>query len=284
MNIDGKVVLITGASSGIGRELARTVISMRAKVALVARNGGALEDLAEELSRAAAEAPKAAGAETPLPALAAQADVTDRPSVDRAVAATLAHFGRLDVLVNCAGVGLFGPLETMSMGNFDAVVKTNLHGAVNCIQAALPALKESRGMVVNISSGLSMRALPFLSAYAGTKAMLNAISDGLRLEIAPYGIRVINYCPPATDSGFDVRSLTEPSFAGIGFEGMKTAKTADVARDIARAIRTERLRVGGGFFKVMNALAPKVLDRMFSGMVSRISSSSAAASRGGEPK
>lgn len=82
------------------------------------------------------------------------------------------------------------------MDDFDTLVKTNLHGVLNVIHAALPALKKSRGIIVNVSSALSMRALPFLAAYAGTKSMLNALSDGMRLELAPYGIRVLTYCPP----------------------------------------------------------------------------------------
>jgi NAD(P)-dependent dehydrogenase (short-subunit alcohol dehydrogenase family) len=269
MNISGKVALITGASSGIGRELSRILIAGGAKVALVARSAKTLEDLAVELSLAGAETPRAIRAKDPKAAIAAPADVTDRGAIQRAVAATVSHFGRLDILVNCAGIGYFGPVETMPMEDFDRVVKTNLYGLINTVQAALPALKESRGILVNVSSGLAMRALPFLSAYAGTKSMVNALSDGMRLELAPHGIRVINYCPPATDTGFDARSLKGPGVGGMSFKGMKTAKTIDVAQDIARSIRTEKIRVGGGFFRVMNALAPKMLDRMFSGMVKR---------------
>jgi NAD(P)-dependent dehydrogenase (short-subunit alcohol dehydrogenase family) len=277
MNISGKVALITGASSGIGRELARILVSKHAKVALLARNEKSLEALASELSLAGAETPRAIRANDPKAALAVPADVTDRAAVDRAVSAIMTQFGRLDILVNCAGIGLFGPVETMSMENYDRVLRTNLHGPINCIQAALPALKQSRGMIVNVSSGLAMRALPFLSAYAGTKSALNALSDGMRLELAPCGIRVVNYCPPATDTGFDARSLKGPGTAGISFEGMKTAKTEDVAQDIARAISMEKLRVGGGFFRVMNALAPRMLDRMFRGMVDRMAPTTSSA-------
>jgi NAD(P)-dependent dehydrogenase (short-subunit alcohol dehydrogenase family) len=285
MNVNGKAVLITGASSGIGRELAWLLISRGAKVALLARSSKSLEDLAIELSLAGAETPRAIRGKDPSAALAVPADVRDRAAVDRAVAGAAAHFGRLDILVNCAGIGLFGPVETMRMEDFDTVVKTNLYGAVNTVQAALPELKKSRGMIVNVSSDLSMRSLPFLSAYAGTKSALNALSDGMRLELAPYGIRVINYCPSMTDTGFDRRSLKGPGLAEMGFKGMKTAKTADVALGILRAVRRERPRVGGGFFRVMNAAAPRLLDRMFAGMAERMSAaSSEVTSPGGESR
>jgi NAD(P)-dependent dehydrogenase (short-subunit alcohol dehydrogenase family) len=184
--------------------------------------------------------------------------------VERAVAACLTHFGAIDVLVNCAGVGYFGPVETMPIESFDAVVKTNLHGMVNVTQAALPALKKSRGIIVNVSSGLAMRALPFLSAYAGTKSMLNALSDGMRLELAPYGIRVLTYCPPHTDSGFDQRSLKGAGMEKAALREVgRQARTEAVAAGIAEAIGRERWRTGGRTLLIMNALAPRLVDRMF---------------------
>ncbi len=269
MDVNGKTIFITGASSGIGRELARILVTRGAKVALLARQSKILEDLAIELSLAGAETPRAIKSRDPKAALAVPADVTDKAAVERAVAAALTHFGRLDVLVNCAGVGYFGPVETMKMEDFDAVVKTNLYGIVNTIQAALPALKVSRGIIVNVSSALAMRALPFLSAYAGTKSALNALSDGMRLELARYGVRVLNYCPPATDTGFNARSIKGAGAPDARVGKMKMAKTEDVARDIARCIRAEKRRAGGGFFRIMNALAPRLLDLMFGGMAGR---------------
>jgi phosphomannomutase len=270
MDVSGKVVMITGASSGIGRELAHVLLARGSRLALLARSVKAVEDLAAELSLAGAEAPAALRSGSPQAALAAPADVTDRAAVDKAVAAALAHFGRIDVLVNCAGLGYFGPIETMSIEDFDRVVRTNLFGVINCTQSALPALRQSRGIIVNVSSGLAMRALPFLSAYAGTKSMLNALSDGLRLELAPDGIRVLTYCPPATDTDFDKKALKGPGMEKVSLEGRSSEKVGKVAHGIAEAIRTEKRRTGGGFFKVMNALAPKALDRMFSGMAARI--------------
>jgi len=198
------------------------------------------------------------------------ADVTDRGAVGEAVSTVRSRFGRIDALVNCAGLGYFGPIETMSMEDLDTVLRMNVHGLLNVTQADLPALKESRGIIVNISSGLSMRALPFLSAYAGTKSMVNAVSDGMRLELAPYGIRVLTFCPPATSTEFDRKALKGPGVEKVSMAGVKTAAVGKVAADIAAAIKTEKREAGGGFLKVMNALAPKLLDRMFAGMALRI--------------
>lgn len=264
MNVHSKVALITGASSGIGRALAWELVRRGAMVGLMARNRKALDDLAEELSLAGIEAPGAIkDNRKPKAAVALPADVADRAAVEHAVGACLTHFGSIDVLVNCAGVGYFGPVESMPMAGFDALVKTNLYGVVNVTQAALPALKKSRGIIVNISSGLAMRAIPYLSAYAGTKSMLNALSDGMRLELAPYGIRVLTYCPPHTDSGFDERSLKGTGMEKVAMSGGGHTRTETVAAGIAEAIHLEKRRTGGRAFLIMNALAPGLMDRMF---------------------
>ncbi len=268
MDVNGKVILVTGASSGIGRELARILSRRGASLALLARNVKALGDLAAELAATKASGTEGTGVEPA--ALPVPADITGRAAVEEAVRTVLSRFDRIDVLVNCAGLGYFGPIEAMLMEDLDRVVRTNVHGLLHVIQAALPALKESRGMIVNISSGLSMRALPFLSAYAGTKSMVNSVSDGLRLELAPYGIRVLTFCPPATDTEFDRKALKGPGLERVDLSGIKAAAAGTVAANIAAAIRAEKRETGGRFLKVMNALAPRLLDRMFAGMALRI--------------
>jgi short-subunit dehydrogenase len=258
MDFQGKVLLVTGASSGIGREVAALLAGRGAKLVLVARNGKALGELAAELGATGAEA---------LPVVA---DVTDRLALDAAVAAAVARFGRIDILVNNAGLGYFGPVETMSMDDFDRLMKTNLYGLVNATQAAMAELKKSRGMIVNVSSGLALRALPYLAAYSGTKAMVNALSDGLRLEVAPYGIRVLTFCPPAADTGFNERSIKGPGMEKAALGGMRMAGTAKVAADMVKAMAAEKRQVGGAFMRVTNFWAPRLMDRMFAGMVRRI--------------
>ena len=265
MKIEGSVCMITGASSGLGMHTARILADRGASTVLVARNIEALRRLAAQL--------EAAG----RPALAVQADVRDREALDAAVAAGAKRFGRIDLLMNNAGVGYFGPVETMSTDDLRRVTETNVFGLVEATQATLPELKKSRGMIINISSGLAYRALPLLTAYAAGKAMVNAISDGLRLELAPYGIRVLNYCPPAADSGFDARTIAGPGMDLMPRDGMHMAASEDVAADIVKCIQRERPRAGSSGLQIMNFLAPRLMDRIFSGLVRSYFESGAAA-------
>ena len=249
MKVSDKVVLITGASSGIGRELAVQLAALGAKLGLVARRKDLLESLARKL-----------GAER---ALAVQADVGSRAQVDLAVAAVKERFGRVDVLVNNAGVGYFGAIEAMPREKLELLLQVNVLGPVQMIQAALPHLKASRGMIVNVSSGLSKRALPFLSAYAGTKAMLDAISDGLRLELRGHGVRVLTYCPPEVATDFAANALTHELAGRQDERPRKKAPTPEVVRRIVAAMKAERREVVEGPLRLMNFIAPRLLDRIF---------------------
>jgi NAD(P)-dependent dehydrogenase (short-subunit alcohol dehydrogenase family) len=250
MDLTDKIVLVTGASSGIGRELARQLAARGAKLVLVARRQELLDSLVAEL-----------GAER---AVAARADVGDRAQVDAAIAVGQQRFGRLDVLVNNAGVGYFGAVEAMPADKLEQLLRTNVFGPVFAVQAALPLLKASKGMIVNVSSGLSKRALPFLSAYSGTKAMLDSLSDGLRMELKGHGIRVLTYCPPEVATDFAANAMAT-ELAGRQSEGeRKKAPTPQFVRRLVRAIERERREVvEAGPLALMNFVAPWLLDRIF---------------------
>jgi short-subunit dehydrogenase len=246
MDIKDKVVIITGASSGIGKALAFDLADKGAKLALLARRKEELDKIAAKLSKK-------------TEVFAVQADVTSEKKVMEAVKKAAGRFGRIDILVNNAGVGLFSSLEKMSMSDFDSVVKTNLYGPLYMLKAALPYLKKSKGLIVNISSGLSRRALPFLSAYGGTKSMLNAMSDGMRIELRKYGIKVLTYGPPMTDTPFIKRQGLTPEY-----RNRKIASAEDVAgRIVQGVIKGKREVIESGFLGVMNLFAPKVLDNLF---------------------
>lgn len=250
MDLKDKVILITGASSGIGKTVAEIVSARGAIVALLARRQEKLDELVDKI-----------GAKSNT--LAIPVDITDREAVFSAVQKANNHFGRLDIIINSAGLGHFGPIENLTPAELDGVVQTNIYGMLNVTQASIPFLKQSQGMIVNISSGLSKRALPFLAVYAGTKSMVDALSDGMRMELRKYGIKVLNYCPPETETEFADKSLK-----GAGLEPgtmkRKLARVEDVAQDIVKSIVAEKREVvNGKALKVMNFLAPKMLDNIF---------------------
>jgi short-subunit dehydrogenase len=243
VNLKDKVVVVTGASSGIGLMVSQLLAEKGAKLALLSRSIDKLNALASEMQKNNQDA-------API-----RVDVTDRESVKNAIKQAVARFGRIDILINCAGVGHYGAIETLDMKEFEDIIRTNIFGVIYMIQESMQYLKASNGMIVNISSGLSKRGLPYLSAYGSTKAMLNQISEGLRVELMGDGVKVLAYNPPATDTPF------------IKFKrpGMKLEKVTDVAPHIVKAIEQEKREVtyGSGFLAFMNFFAPKALDNMF---------------------
>lgn len=261
MDVTNKVIIISGASSGIGKSLAQLLSGKNAKVVLLARREEKLMEIEAELKAAKHEV------------IVVKTDVTDKAQVANAVKLTLEAFGQIDVVINNAGVGYFGTIEKLPIEEFDRLVKTNVYGMLYLNQSAIPSLKKTQGMIVNISSGLSKRALPFLSAYSSTKSMVDALSDGMRLELRRYGVKVLNYCPPETDT-----EIFENTHNEAGLESdqaghhRKKAKVQDVALRIVSAIVAEKREVvEGKFLHIMNFFVPKLLDSMFyKGMVQKI--------------
>lgn len=254
MDLSGKVVIVTGASSGIGRELARQLAGKGAKLALLARREDELKTCAADECGASPDV------------MVVTTDVTRARECASAVAATFARFGRVDVLVNCAGVGYYGPIESMKMADFDTMLHTNVHGLLHLTQAAVPYLKESRGMLVNVSSALSKRALPFLAAYGGTKALADHLSDGLRMELKPYGIHVLTYNPPEVDTPFAASGLRDADMPAP--KPRKGKPVAEVVGRIVRAMEAEKRDVvEGRALAWMDLLAPKRTDAMFCRMM-----------------
>ncbi len=274
MDLRGKIALVTGASSGIGRQVAIDLTRNGARVILAARNKERLDEAVKAARGQPGMARTKKGQEEGT-AVAIPADVTDLNQVAALKQAIGDRFGRLDLLVNCAGVAYFGTFEGMTPDQFDAVVKTNVYGIYNVTRAFIPLLKTSQGMVVNISSGLGARALPLLTVYSATKSAVNAISDGLRLELRPYGVSVLNFSPPEVETGFDAHTLHEaggPEPDSLAVEGRagrrKKARVEDVSRRLLQAIRKgERDVTMGGSLKAMNFYAPGMVDKMFSRMV-----------------
>jgi len=136
--------------------------------------------------------------------------VTDAESVTRAVGEVLRRAGSLDALVNNAGYGQYGAAEEVPLAAWRRQFEVNVFGAVGVIQAVLPAMREAgRGTIVNVSSVAGKIAIPFASPYCASKHALEAISDGLRVEVAPFGVRVVLVEPGPIATRFDERALTE---------------------------------------------------------------------------
>jgi 3-oxoacyl-[acyl-carrier protein] reductase len=179
-----RVAVVTGASRGLGAALARALAAEGCTLVLGARDRGAVERLAAELPGA----------------LALPLDVTDAASVAAFRAAALHAFGRLDVLVNNAGIGLFQRLEEIAADDFDRIFRVNVRGAWAMMTAFLAPLTASRGMVVNVSSDVSTRTFPTGGAYTASKFALRALSRTLQQENPE--LRVLELRPGAIDTSF----------------------------------------------------------------------------------
>ena len=216
--LSGKVVLITGASMGIGEAIARLFAQEGARLALAARSADKLEPLAASLG------PNA----FPIPT-----DITDPAQVRRMVDATVERFGRLDILVNNAGVGMYAPVAEMQPEQFEKVVATNWLGPVYAIQSAVPHMrKQGGGQIINISSVAGKIAIPWMGAYCSTKFALNALSDSLRLELARDRIHVLSVCPGRIATPFGRNAFRDPRFRPLPPTGISAER---VARAVLRA-------------------------------------------------
>lgn len=188
------VVLISGCSTGIGRELALEFARAGNRVYATARNPESVRDLAGESIHILA------------------LDVTDASSIRECVAAVLRAEGRIDVLVNNAGFGLMGPAIELGLDDLRRQLETNVIGVVALSQAVVPAMLENgKGMIVNMSSVSGVLTSAFAGAYCASKAALNALSDAMRMELAPFGIRVVTAQPGAIKSNFGATAAQDLS-------------------------------------------------------------------------
>jgi NADP-dependent 3-hydroxy acid dehydrogenase YdfG len=185
-NIAGKVIVITGASSGLGEAAARHLAAQGAAVVLGARRVGRIEAMAKEL--------RAAGGK----ALAVETEVTDLRQVQRLVDGAVDSYGRIDVLINNAGVMPLSPLERLKVDEWDRMIDVNLKGVLYGIAAALPHMKEQKsGHIINLSSVAGHKLFGGSAVYSATKFGVRALSEGLRQEVKPYNIRTTIISPGA---------------------------------------------------------------------------------------
>jgi NADP-dependent 3-hydroxy acid dehydrogenase YdfG len=223
-NIKGKVVLITGGSTGLGAETARHLAANGARVAIAARRKDKLDEVVAEITKAGGEA------------RAYQLDVVDKNQVKQVTDAVIADFGTLDVLINNAGLMPIRPMAEVNTEEWDAMIDVNIKGTLYGIAAALPFfLERSRGHIINLSSVAGIKVFaPGGTVYSGTKFAVHAISEGLRQEVGSK-VRVTSIEPGAVDS--DLKYSTTGTAASTVMDFYKMAIPASaVARAIAYAI------------------------------------------------
>jgi short-subunit dehydrogenase len=217
MHWQGSTVLISGASSGIGAELARQAVAKGSHVGLLARSGDALESLSAELGSSC---------------IAAPADVTAPEQLSAAVATVEKALGPIDILVNNAGIGHYGAFLDLEVEEIDRIMRTNYLGVVHTLKAVLPGMvARRRGHVVTVGSIAGRIGSPFEAAYAASKFAVSGLTEALSVELSPFGIGVSLVSPGPVDT---------PFFAHRGHpyerKRPKAVPAADVAQTIVRCV------------------------------------------------
>lgn len=220
MTLDGKVVVVTGASMGIGKAIAKEFVEAGASVVLSSR----------DVKRAEAARERVGHTDRTL---AVACDVRKRADLEALLKAALDRFGRVDVWVNNAGYGLLDAVATMDIGEVRRMFDTNLFGTIEGMQVAAPAMKaQGSGTIINISSVAGHIPVPYMSAYSATKFAMNAIGKAARVELAGTGVNVMTVCP-----GYIGTNFGDNTVQGKERKRMNTAANAGAtAEDVARAV------------------------------------------------
>ena len=185
-NVKGKVVVITGASSGMGEAAAKHLSALGATVVLGARRARRIEKLAKEIRDNGGKV------------LDITADVTNRDQVKNLVDSAVKKFGRVDVILNNAGIMPLSPMDRLNVDEWDKMINVNIKGVLNGIAAVLPYMKEQKsGQIINTASVAGHKIFNGSAVYSATKFAVRALTEGLRMEVKPYNIRTTIVCPGA---------------------------------------------------------------------------------------
>lgn len=252
----GKTVIITGASSGIGKALAENFARRGANVVLAARNEAKLLQLRDELKGINPEV------------LSVKTDVSNEAQCIALIEKTIERFGQLDILVNNAGISMRALFEETDLDVIRQLMDINFWGAVYCTKYALPFLLESRGTVVGVSSIAGYKGLPGRTGYSASKFALQGFLEVLRIENRKKGLHVLIACPGFTASNIRVTSLSgngnQQGESPRDESSMMSAE--EVAAHIVRAISRKKHRLiltsQGKITVMLNKFFPKFMDKM----------------------
>lgn len=222
MKIKDKVIIVTGASEGIGEATAKILASKGAKLVLAARSGEKLKMLAKGLPDA----------------IAVVTDMRKPKEINRLIVETLKKYGRIDILINNAGQGMYGPIEKIDIDKYKEVMELNVYGVVRAMQAVIPQMRaQGGGMILNVSSMVSKNYFPWLAAYASTKYALNAISLTARQELAQDNIIVSVFHPKMTATNFGKNAIgARPDWASEPDDDDRQMPEIDSAQEVAKQI------------------------------------------------
>ncbi|QQL50959.1 SDR family oxidoreductase [Mucilaginibacter ginkgonis] len=257
MNLKDKVVVITGASSGIGKAMVYEFASRGANVVLAARQYVTLCEISEDVQK-----------KYPVKALSIQCDVSKEGDCESMIKQTVATFARIDVLVNNAGITMRALFKDMDLSVFKSVMDINFWGTVYCTRYAMPQLLANKGTVVGISSISGIKGLPSRSAYSASKFAMNGFLDSLRTENLHTGLNVLIACPGFTASNIRNVALdkngNQQGESNLEEDKMMTAE--EVAKRIATGVenkaRTLVMTTQGKLTNLLSKFVPGLLDKL----------------------